>query len=266
MKWILFFSLFFSVSCASRPEAQLAENSSDQNLTKAIVATPTPIKSEIKSPSKNDVDSDLCKEYQDPDQPGKVPKTDSPIGKFDFKNFTYPKIWQKGFVKLKDGCFGEMITEPGLAIEIYTLNSVDFVDFNNDGVDEALIKVAFFSGSGSSGVSENYLLYNLKGKKLNLLWKIGTGVRAYCGTKEYELKDKQIILELFGKCSVKSDGNFDDTGKHTYDYSAFEYTRFVFGMNDNRFGVKSREVLPFPEQDIKDYFNRKFNKQNENGN
>lgn len=106
----------------------------------------------------------------------------------------------------------------------------------------------------------------MNGKKLNLLWKICTGARAYCGQKEYELKDKKIFLDLFGTGALKNDGNFKDSGKHNYDYSAFEYTKFAFGWTENKFGIMSREVLLFPENDIKEYLNKKYNGQNENNN
>ena len=259
MKYISVFCLLFLASCAGQTTAQLLESSSNQNANIAPKEMPKPLATLV---DKSGEDFDLCKDYEQIE----IPKTNSPFGKVDFKNLTYPKIWEKGSVKLKNGCYGKEFTVPGLWVERYSLESIEFVDFNNDGVDEALIELDFFSAGGSSGVSENFLVYNLKDKKLNLLWKIATGARAYCGTKEYKLKDKQIILELFGKCTLKSNGAFDDKGKHTYDYSAFEYTRFVFGWSGNKFGVKSREIFPFPENDIKEYPNNKYKKQDENNN
>jgi hypothetical protein len=260
MKWFLAFSFLFLTSCANQTTPNLSENSSNQDLVKTITETPTQKPSELNNNSEQN--DDLCKDSE----PLEIPKTDSPIGKTDFNNFSYPKILEKGLVKLKDGCFGQEITVPGLSIDIYTLESVEFLDFNGDGEDEALINVLFFSGGGSSGTSENYYIYKFQGKKLHLIWKIATGTRAYCGVKEYELKDKQIILELFGKCTVKADGNFKDEGKHKYDYSAEEYTKFVFGWTGNHFGVKSREVFPFPEGEIKEYLNRNSKERNEKNN
>jgi hypothetical protein len=256
MKWLLVFSLLFFAGCTTQTTAELSKNSSNQNLngdvsnlTVTVTATPQ----EIKNPSVQNEESDLCEDSE----PVEIPKTDSPIGKIDFNNFSYPKIWEKGSVKVKNGCFGQEITQPGLSIERYSLESVEFVDFNADGVDEALIEVIFFSGGVSTGSSENFYIYQLRGQKPNLIWRIATGSRAYCGTKDHELKDRQIILELFGKCTVKSDGNFKDEGKHSYDFAAEDYTKFVFGWSGGKFIEKSREVFPFPERDIKEYWNKK---------
>lgn len=252
MKRFFVFSFLFLANCASQTNALVSENSANLNLYKTISFTPTPTPSEQKDSSKQGADSDLC----EGSQPTEFPKTNSPIGKVDFNNFSYPKIWEKGSVKLKNGCFGKEYTSPGLYVEKYYLQKVDFFDFNNDGNDEALVEVYHWSAGGSSGYSENFYIYALQGKKLNLLWKIATGTRAYCGMKEYEFKDKQINLELFGKCALKSDGNFKDSGKHRYDYAAEEYTKFVFGWNGKTFRLKSNEILPFPENDIKESLNR----------
>jgi hypothetical protein len=262
MKWILVFILLFIANCASQTNALVSENTSNQNITNinTIVSLPPP--TVTNKPAKVKNDSDLC----DDSEPLAIPKTDSSIGKIDFNNLAYPRIWEKGSIKLQNGCFGREYTKPGLGIETFSLKNIDFVDFNNDGKDEALVKINWFSGSGSSGVSEQYFIYGLNGKKLNLLWKISTGARAYCGQKEFELKDKKIFLELFGTCALENDGNFKDRGKHRYDYSAFEYTKFTFGWSGNKFVITSREVLPFPENDIKDYLNKKYTVQNENNN
>jgi hypothetical protein len=257
MKYFLVICLLFLANCANQTTAQLSNNSSNLNSNIAPRETPNPsatidVKPEIE-------EFGYCKDYKQIE----IPKTISPFGKVNFKNLTYPKIWEKGSVKLKNGCIGEE-NKTSLGGCEFTLNGVDFVDFNQDGKDEALVEIGNFCGAGSSSYTRNYFIYGFVNKKMTLLWKLSEGPRAYCGLKEYELKGNEIILEVFSKCSVKNDGNFNDEGKHTYDYSAFEYTQFVFGWSGNKFGVKSREVFPFPENDIKEYFNNKYKKQDEN--
>jgi hypothetical protein len=262
MKLILVFCLLFLASCANQTTAQLSDNSSSQNIN--ITPKESPKSSATMNVQPNMEEFGYCKDYKQIE----IPQTNSPIGKIDFKNLTYPKIWEKGFVKLKNGCVGEDNKEAVGGCE-FTLKELDFVDFNQDGKDEALVKIGNFCGGGSSSYSRTYFIYGFVNKKMILLWKLSEGTRSYCGPKEFEIKGIELIFEVFSKCSVKRDGNFEDEDKEHFsdsDWSANFYTRFVFGWIGNKFAVKTREIFPFPEKNMRDYKPLKYKKKDDNNN
>lgn len=189
-----------------------------------------------------------CDEYK----PIEIPKSPSAVARMDFLNGEYPIVEEAGNVKLSNGCYTKVETE-GLGEITYTLDAVRFVDFDGDGSDEALVTIGNFGGGVSSAASDTYFVYREKNGKTELIWKFAEGARAYCGPREFAVEGKTVLIEVFSNCESQSDGTLKDNGKHTYDYSAFEYTKFKFGWSGNRIGTLSREVFPYPEKEIKDY-------------
>lgn len=251
MKFFVPALLLVLTGCGIDSTAKSNDNTANQNSSPTFVQIerPEPSPTVSRPENKTNTLSDECADYE----PIEIPPTESKVGRIDFFNLAYPRIYEKGRFKLKNGCLYKETTYPGLSVEIWTLESIDFVDFDGDGIDEALVGIHEWSGSGSSGTNELFFIFRGDRKNPQMIFKMTTGSRAFCGLKEYELKDKRIYLELFGKCSLKPNGDFDDTGIHKYDYAAEDYTKLVFGWNGRRFGVIDREVLPFPEGDIKDY-------------
>lgn len=237
MRFVLALSLMVLVSFAiglfvrtTKIETNQIERNSS---TASPTASPTPeIQTDIEAPF-------FCKDYKQIE----IPKNNSAIGKFDFKNFSYPKIWQKGSVKLKNGCFGES-AKTALGGCEFTLDSLDFVDFTEDGVEEALVNIGNFCAAGSSSFAQSLFIFEVKNKKLKNLWKLNTGSESYCGVKDYKLEGNKIKLEVYSECAVKTSGKLDDICKGHGDMGARYWTRFIFGWQDNKFGVIKREVFP----------------------
>jgi len=153
MKWILVFALLFLANCASQTTALVSENTSDQNIGNRNTAVSLSSPTVENKPAKVKNDSDLC----DDSEPLAIPETDSSIGKIDFNNLTYPRIWGKGSIKLRNGCFGHEYTKPGLWMEKFTLESVDFVDFNNDGQEELCSKSIGFRAADRPAYQSNII-------------------------------------------------------------------------------------------------------------
>ena len=237
MKLILALIVLFLANCANQTTAPISENPPNQNINSAPKETPKPSPTMNVQPETEEFG--YCKDYEQIE----LPKTNSPIGKIDFKNLTYPKIWQKGFVKLKNGCVGEDAKNALGGCE-FTLGSIDFVDFDGDGIDEALVDIGNFCGAGSSSFSHNLFIYQVVNSKLKMIWKLSTGSESYCGVKDYKLEGNEIKLEVYSDCSVKADGNLDDICKGHGDNGAPYFTKFVFGWLKNKFGVKKQEVFP----------------------
>ena len=237
MKWILVFSFLFLSGCTIQTAAPAPDNSSSRNENIAVNETHKP--SVIPSFQAEDEEFGYCKGYKQI----KISKTNSPVGKFDFKNMTYPKIWQKGSVRLKNGCVGED-SKNALGGCEFTLESVDFVDFNGDGIDEALVDIGNFCGAGSSSFTHSLFIYEVKNNKLNTIWRLSTGSESYCGVKDYNLDGKEIKLDVYSDCAVKPDGKLDDKCTGHGDMGAPFWTSFVFGWQNNKFGIRKREVSP----------------------
>jgi hypothetical protein len=124
-------------------------------------------------------------------------KTDSEIGKFDFKNFTYPlpRGWQdvdRGELMLVDG--RRRTTEEKIGMEYL---STKFFDANGDGVDDAVVILRI--GTAGNAIPHIAYVFEWKNEKPELIWYFRTGDRADGGLKNIYPEDGDVVVELFGK-------------------------------------------------------------------
>jgi len=124
-------------------------------------------------------------------------KTKSPLGEFDFKNFTYPlpRGWQDRDGKdlvLENG--KRRMTKEKIGMSYVTTK---FFDVTDDGKDEAfvILKVT----TGSIAIPQIVYIFEWKEEKPEMIWYFGTGDRADGGLKKLYSEDGELIIELFGR-------------------------------------------------------------------
>jgi hypothetical protein len=176
--------------------------------------------------------------------------SNSAIGKIDFGNFSYPKLWKEleKPAKLKNG---ELVFEGEYrCTTTISLDEVKYLDLTDDGEDDALVILNDQVACGSSWRATSFLVFTMKNEKPQLIWRFTTGSEAHGGLRNFRLDGKELAVELYGRCKIVG---FEPK----VDYSEIKFnagsdralestTRFRFGWNGRKFGQNSLEVLPYP--------------------
>jgi hypothetical protein len=127
--------------------------------------------------------------------------TVSPLGKFDFKNFTYklPRGWQnaEGEITLENGKSPVSISEEEKRKIGASFVTTKFADADGDGVDEALVIIKI--ETGGSAIPQMVYIYGWKNDAPNLLWYFRTGDRADGGLKDIRVENGNLVIEVFGQ-------------------------------------------------------------------
>ena len=148
---------------------------------------------------------------------GRDKTTTSPIGKFDFKNYTYelPRGWQNpdgsteitlinGHVKPYQGPVTneEMSDEEKAEIRQrrrigMSYVTTKFMDATGDAQDEAfvILKVE----TAGSAIPQIVYVFTWRDGKPELLWPFRTGDRADGGLKDIRIENGLVIVELYGQ-------------------------------------------------------------------
>lgn len=124
-------------------------------------------------------------------------KTNSPLGNFDFKNFTYPfpRGWQDSDSKeftLENG--SRQVSKERVGISFVTTL---FGDANNDGQDEAIVILKI--DTGGSAIPQIVYVYSWKENEPDLIWSFRTGDRADGGLKNIWTEKGSVVIELYGQ-------------------------------------------------------------------
>jgi hypothetical protein len=136
---------------------------------------------------------DLQKELLD----DRYKTTDSPIGKFDFKNYGYPlpRGWQD-----KDGDEAQLengarrMTEEKIGLSYVTTK---FLDATGDGQDEAIVILKIVTAG--SAIPQIVYIFEWKDGKPELIWFFRTGDRADGGLKDLRPDDGTLAVEIYGQ-------------------------------------------------------------------
>jgi hypothetical protein len=147
------------------------------------------------------------------DDRGKI--TSSPLGTFDFRNFTFPlpRGWQhqdgdeivltggKLEPKFKD-IHEEMSPEEKAAARAERRIGMSYVtakylDADNDSQDEAVVVLKV--ETGGNAVPQLVYIYAWKDGKPELLWNFRTGDRADGGLKDIRTENGEVVVELYGQ-------------------------------------------------------------------
>ena len=119
------------------------------------------------------------------------------MGKFDFKNFTYPlpRGWQDAdsrVVTLRHGI--RRMTKEKIGMSYVTAK---YDDLTGDGVDEAFVILKVRTGSIT--IPQIVYIFEWRDTKPNLLWYFRTGDRAKGGLKRIYVENGELVVELFGR-------------------------------------------------------------------
>lgn len=147
------------------------------------------------------------------DERGKT--TVSPLGSFDFRNFTYPlpRGWhhpdgdeitlENGRLppRLKD-IHEEMSPEEKAAVRAERRIGMSYVttkylDVDNDGEDEAAVVLKV--ETGGNAIPQLVYIFGWKDGKPELQWNFRTGDRADGGLKDIRAENGELVVELYGQ-------------------------------------------------------------------
>lgn len=203
--------LLFETSCGSPTET----GSAAEKERSAVEAVPSPADGlkEIQSPPAQPSPAlpDLQKELLD--ARGKT--TSSPLGKFDFKNFTYPlpRGWQHADgdeIVLANGRLTpkfknvdeEMSPEEKAAARTERRIGMSYVtakylDVDDDGNDEAVVILKV--ETGGAAIPQLVYLYGWNDGQPKLLWNFRTGDRSDGGLKDIRAEHGEMVVELYGQ-------------------------------------------------------------------
>lgn len=129
-------------------------------------------------------------------------ENDSPIKKFDFKNFSYPleaeaKDGKGKALTLKDGKL-EMTKESNGA----TLGKIQYADLNGDKAEEAIINL---SVEGEKDAKSNRVyVYTLENDAPKLLWNFETPAGEEKGLKDISADKGNLLVEIYGDAKFEN--------------------------------------------------------------
>ena len=208
-------------------------------------------------------------------------ETTSPLGKFDFRNYTYPlpRGWQNpdgsDEIKLVNGkvtpnagkVTEDMSDEEKAAVRAQRRIGMSFVttkymDLTGDGEDEALV-ILKVETEGSAIPQMGYI-FSWKGDAPELIWSFRTGDRSDGGLKDVRAENGMMTIELYGQDRFLLGGN--ETGKITDDREQLccptYFTRSVYRWNGSTFVMQGKrltysvsEPSAAPQENLADVLN-----------
>jgi hypothetical protein len=167
------------------------EDASISRIPETPVPPPTPEPEPTATPTPEI--PDLQKELLD----DRNKSTTSIVGKFDFKNYTYPlpRGWQD-----PDGDEAELVggtrklSEDKIGLSYVTTK---YFDVTGDGHDEALVVLKIVTAG--SAIPQLVYIFNWKDDKPELIWYFRTGDRADGGLKDLRPDNGMLLVELYGQ-------------------------------------------------------------------
>lgn len=186
--------------------------------------------------------------------------TDSPLGQFDFKNFTYPlpRGWQnpdESDLTLTNGRLlpvsvnideemsdEEKIERRGRRRIGMSYVTTKFLDMTGDAQDEAIV-ILKVETTGAA-IPQLVYVYEWKEEKPDLLWNFRTGDRADGGLKDLRVENGEVVVELYGQDRFLL-GEIE-TGKITGDEEQLccpiYFTRTVYKWNGSNFRLQNKRL------------------------
>lgn len=188
--------------------------------------------------------------------------TTSPIGNFDFKNYTYelPRGWQnpdgtadftltngrvapvEGKV-IKEDMTDEEKAEVKLGRRIgMSYVTTKFMDVTGDGQDEAIVILKV--ETAGAAIPQIVYIFDWKDGKPELLWPFRTGDRADGGLKDIRFENGLLVIELYGQDRFLLGQT--ETGKITGDEEQLccptHWTRSFYKWNGKSFTMQGKRL------------------------
>ena len=169
----------------------------------------------------------------------------------DFKNRNY------GQYKLTSGKMlslkvtnGEFEYDLGTTDEQgwFFLKDVLFTDVTGDGNADAVVYFSHVECGGScDGGRALFFIYTIRGDEWKEIWQYETGSLGYgCGLKSLTVLNKQLVLQMFGRCSQPK-----ETEKQKF--MVTDTTLANFSFNGTRFVKTDSVVIPAPAREVKNF-------------
>ena len=239
--------LLFASACGTSTEA-------DREAVRVAPATPAVVPEPSASPSSEipDLQSELLDDRHK--------TTNSPLGTFDFKNFTYPlpRGWQNPDgtdLTLTDGRrlpvskFANDDMEDDEKAEAKATRRIGmsyvttkYLDLTGDGQDEAIV-ILKVETTGNA-IPQLVYVYEWKDGKPEALWNFRTGDRADGGLKDMRVENGELVLELFGQDRFMLGET--ETGKITGDEEQLccplFFTRTFYKWNGRNFLMQRKRL------------------------
>lgn len=232
--FLLLVSLLLS-ACGGKAETASTETNTAPTVAVNSTATPEPSPPPPKIPN-------LQAELTD----DRHKTTNSPIGKFDFKNFMYPlpRGWQDSDGKEVELIDGKRPMEMTEEVERIGLSYVTtkFLDVTADGQDEAIVILKI--DTGGSAIPQIVYIFTWKTDTPEMIWYFRTGDRADGGLKDIRAENGGIVIELFGQDRYIV-GELD-TAKVTGDEEQLccptHFTKSRYKWNGNAFRLEGKRL------------------------
>ena len=186
--------------------------------------------------------------------------TNSPIGQFDFRNFSYPlpRGWQNpdnSDITLENGRVipVSVDTDVGMDPEVIAERkarrrigmsyvTTKFLDATGDGQAEAVV-ILKVETTGSA-IPQLVYIYEWKDGRPELIWNFRTGDRADGGLKDVRVEEGELVVELYGQDRFLLGET--ETSKITGDEEQLccptHFTRTTYKWNGNRFQMNSKRL------------------------
>lgn len=244
---ILFLSaLLATLSCAARVETP-------KNVAPPVASLP-PVPTPFVEPSP--AIPNLQRELLDE----RSKTTNSPIGQFDFKNFSYvlPRGWENpdgSEIKLVNGRVApvsvdvtdEMSSEEkadrkSLRRIGLSFVTVKYLDLDGDDQDEAVVILKI--ETGGAAIPQVVYIFEWKANRPELVWLFRTGDRADGGLKDIRVDAGEMLVELYGQDRFLLGGY--ETGRVTGDEEQLccptFFTRTLYKRNGNSFIMRGKRL------------------------
>lgn len=176
------------------------------------------------------------------------------FSRVDFKNRSYGQYkfvtGKKIDLKLNHGDY-EYNERPDGELGWFHLSDILFADVTGDGNPEAIIWISHVDCGGScDGGSGLFYVYSIEGDELQELWRYETGSYGYgCGFKSLTLMNRQLMLQMFGRCA--DPGRFEVTGNRKF--LVDDTTNVTFRFNGSRFVKRDTDFMSASTRDVNNY-------------
>lgn len=132
--------------------------------------------------------------------PEPIETTSSPIGNFDFKNYTYPlpRGWQGEMreITLENGKAPVLMSEEEKKIGAMYVKT-KYGDVTADGQDEALVIIKI--ETGGAALPQVVYVFEWKNNEPEMIWYFRTGDRADGGLRDLRAENGELVVELYGQ-------------------------------------------------------------------
>jgi hypothetical protein len=192
------------------------------------------------------------KEPLDPNE--KFRYVDGLFSHVDFKNRSYGQYryssGEKFDLIVRDGEF-EYDFGPQEARGWFFLKDTFFTDVTGDGKPDAIVWFAHVEcGVSCDGGRALFYVYSAAGDELKEIWRYETGAYSDgCGLKSLTIMNKQLVMQMFGRCSPPEKMTSEGVGK----FMVSDTTILNFRFNGSRFVERSSEFLSAPTREVKNY-------------